>query len=74
MLLSNIKNDNTINNFKAPNSIVNKLVSNTLNSIPEAIAICDKNGTILKINSKASRLFGWTDNELVIFFFFFFFK
>jgi PAS domain S-box-containing protein len=65
MLLSNIKNDNTINNFKAPNSIVNKLVSNTLNSIPEAIAICDKNGTILKINSKASRLFGWTDNELV---------
>jgi len=44
---------------------VNKLVSDTLNSIPEAIAICDKNGIILKINSKASRLFGWTDNELV---------
>jgi len=65
MLLSNIKNDNTINSFKAPNLIVNKLVSNTLNSIPEAIAICDKNGIILKINSKASRLFGWTDNELI---------
>jgi len=65
MLLSNIKNENTINTFKSPNSIVNKLVSDTLNSIPEAIAICDKNGIILKINSKASRLFGWTDNELV---------
>jgi len=65
MLLSNIKNKNTINTFKSPNSIVNKLVSDTLNSIPEAIAICDKNGIILKINSKASRLFGWTDNELV---------
>jgi len=65
MILSTIKNENNINNFKTTSSIVNKLVSNTLNSIPEAIAICDKNGIILKINSKASRLFGWTDNELI---------
>ncbi|ORX50732.1 kinase-like protein [Piromyces finnis] len=65
MLLSNIKNENTINTFRSSNSIVNKLVSDTLNSIPEAITICDKNGVILKINSKASRLFGWTDNELI---------
>jgi len=64
-MLSNSKNESTINTFKSPNSIVNKLVSDTLNSIPEAIAVCDKNGIILKINSKASRLFGWTDNELI---------
>jgi len=68
MLLSNIPNESTINSFKSSNSIVNKLVSDTLNVIHEAIAICDKNGIILKINSKASRLFGWTDNELVCYY------